>query len=84
MIEIHECYELALLVHVRSDDGEHLVRLKGQPAHGEHGHHEHEHLHGLLLVAQDAVVAPLILLSGNAVPPEVLRKTIQRLRKLEK
>ena len=60
------------LVDLRGDDGEHLVGLQGQPAHGEDHHDEHEHLHRLLLVAQDAVVAPLVLLARHAVPPEVL------------
>ena len=61
------------LVDLRGNDGEHLVGLEGQPAHGEYHHDEHEHLHRLLLVAQDAVVAPLVLLARHAVPPEVLQ-----------
>ena len=70
------------LVDLRSYDGQDLVRLQGQPAHGEYHHDEHEHLDGLLLVAQDAVVAPLVLLAGHAVPPKDLGKKRETIEKV--
>ncbi len=56
------------------DDCQHLVGLQRQPADGEQADDEHEHLDGLLLVAQDAVIAALVSLAGGAVAPEILHR----------